>query len=175
MVKSLGATFSRVIFLLGACGMGAASLALGTQVYLEARASVTWPTTDGVIAESKLLIGSGRGGGEGTYKAVIKYDYTVAGAAYRGDRVWVDVPLKVPDQPVQSNQQIAEAQLAKYPLGSHVPVHYDPETPDRAVLEINPTGGLSWLLFGLAFILFGLVGSGLLWRAIRRIAGIAPR
>jgi hypothetical protein len=37
-----------------------------------------------------------------------------------------------------STRAEAQAALRPYPLGARVDVHYDPESPDRAVLETTP-------------------------------------
>lgn len=109
----------------------------------EAWASASWPTAQGEIVELR----SGRN--IGTH---LRYRYEVAGRTYESGRVrlvekaWAD-----------NRKQVAE----RYPEGATVSVAYDPQRPERAVLE----PGTSWPAVAkkyIAGLFLGCVGVGLL-------------
>ena len=62
------------------------------------------------------------------YTPHVRYKYAVGGRTYHGDRIQV-LPLGVTDE------WQAWATVRRYAPGTEVRVHYDPQRPDRAVLE----------------------------------------
>jgi hypothetical protein len=54
-------------------------------------------------------------------------------------------------------QQAAEC-VARYLVGSKIPVRYDPQNPANAVLELGQVGGGSSLLAGTLLMLVGIGG-----------------
>jgi hypothetical protein len=128
------------ILILAALGAGA----FGVHDLVTATESVSWPTTQGTVMISKVVItrstgGAGRVGmpgsrvgGEGSsktshvYTPEVVYEYTVGDRSYRNDRVAI---AHVGDE------EEANAIVARYPVDARVTVHYDPDDPGTSVLE----------------------------------------
>ena len=145
---------------------GVAVLAPGLRNLWYARASQGWPTTDGIVVyaeqepTSRVMEDSkGRTGQFTTHGAPLAYQYEVNGTQYFSN-------VRHFGQFIGSDQNWAEAILQRYPSGTGVPVSYCPTDPDLAALEpgINsesyflPGGGLAFLLFGIA---------GVIWSTLR--------
>ncbi len=121
---------------------------------LARRAAVTevtaeWPTTQGIIQKCQVLAGPQ---GE---ELDLLYVYEVQGEERLGRRVhwmgWQGDLRAVPE---------------RYRPGMKVKVHYEPDPPHRAVLEVEGGGRERWVNWGgQAFLL--LVGGIGLWHAIR--------
>jgi hypothetical protein len=118
--------------LLGIC-LGLALALGGAWEERKAMASRRWPTVDGTVVQSRLV--SRRG-----WRADVSYAYTVAGAQYRNDSTSLDV---------FSSER---AQVAQYPTGTRVTVHYDPADPATSILEPGGHRGLVGILGGLFVI-----------------------
>ena len=87
------------------------------------------------------------------YQADIEYRYSVDGRSYVGNRVsyrWNDKPSSR-----TSDKGYYERVLEKYPVGKNVTVHYNPNDPDEAVLETNP----SWVACLILFVGVSLIVS----------------
>jgi hypothetical protein len=111
-----------------------------------------WPVTSGTITQSYVRTKHDSLLGRSLEKgAMITYRYTVAGRTYNGG------PASF-GRMSGSNAEI----VRRYPLGSVVEVHYDPEHPDLAVLEPGAGRGPNLLIL----LGIGLVGYGL-WRGLR--------
>ena len=50
----------------------------------------------------------------------------------------------------------AREHIARYPVGATVPVRYDPDNPDQAVLEIGQVGVTRKIFAGAIFAAFGV-------------------
>ena len=102
-------------------------------------ASGNWPTTEGEIIKSEW-------DEIYTNQADIEYEYWVDEKRYVGNRVsyrWMDSPNLHSD-----DNGYYERLLEKYPYGKNVTVHYNPDNPDEAVLETNP----SWFMWFLVIV-----------------------
>lgn len=107
---------------------------LGWRHVTKARAHLEWPSVDGEITgpgtfDVMTAWGHYRGSRITTniLKGVhIPYKYTVAGREYSSERALL-AEVGSPEQAVEL--------LEKYPLGKRVRVHYNPESPQEAVLE----------------------------------------
>ena len=132
----------------------------GTSAY-EAYSSQFWPTTKGEINTSRVETRSDAYGNR-TYRSKIKYAYSVnhlenPGEYFAGERVGID-PF-----PPSDSRAIAEARLVRYPKGEIVDVYYNPNHPQKSMLEpsfslsklIVPGVGL--LVLAVAFSLRGFV------------------
>ncbi len=112
-----------------------------------------WPAAPGIIigAEVRVAPDSGK---EPFYDAVVRYAYTVQGQEYEGAQD--DLTY------VSNTQKAAQAIVARYQVGASVPVYYDPQAPQRALIDrsIRPHHLVGLLLAGLLFPL--LVAGGLL-------------
>ncbi len=116
----------------------------------KAHRAKAWPITEGKVLDSRLRE---KNDGDGiTYEVAILYEYFVNGVAHRSD-VW---RIRAGSS---SFTKAALQTVARYPVGSAVPVYFDPEDPADAMLE---PGKISWalgLLFaGMAFAAAGVAG-----------------
>ena len=90
----------------------------------EASNARTWPVANGTVRTSQWRQFTGKGC---HYGLNLQYTYVVDGASYRGDnyRFGGECGAEV--------VRIAAA----HPVGSQVPVHYNPEVPARSVVEVG--------------------------------------
>ena len=111
-------------------------LYFGIQQALEMDDSREWPTTEGVITRSLIVQHHPRGSEKHgyaqrrEYEVRVEYSYDVEGTRYGGDR------LRIRPNRYQGERS-AKRELAKYPAGQKVKVYYDPEKPERSVLELR--------------------------------------
>src|SRR5260221_4104665 len=105
---------------------------LGYRNYVHQAAK--WPTVRGKVetstTESYVTREDNRE--ETHYAPVVEYVYQVQGHDYRSRQIGLGVA-------VEGSQFIADKIAAKYPQGSDVTVHYNPDNPSNAALE-NPGG-----------------------------------
>jgi hypothetical protein len=106
----------------------------------------TWPSTNGVVVASRVA-------GERAYHPEIVYQYAVNGTTYK-DSTSFDTP-SFGGRSVK--REVAETIVAKFPPGTTVAVHYDPNHPTRSLLRISP----DWSLYGKIGLGGTLVGLGL--------------
>jgi hypothetical protein len=107
-----------------------------------------WPSIDGVITESEV----GRSGGANPkWEARVRYLYRVGGATVENDRVTLGGSFR-------GSRTRAEQRVAKYPVGADVTVHYNPEDPRRAFLELAHDAWWLEIIVGV----FGLIGGAVL-------------
>ena len=129
-------------------------LVLGAAAYktLQVRAAREWPQAAGkvVVSDAEVretrVIDSDREDGfrnEQRNYANITYEYSVAGAKLRNNRVSIGED--------RGNFQVAET-IAKYPVGAIVTVYYNPLHPKEAVLERDLPKGL-WGCLGIGTVI----------------------
>ena len=83
-------------------------------------------STNGTIGFTKVTFSRGRN--REYFTPVIWYRYSVAGRVYTGDRIWIT--------PSSTNsEKDAHEFIAKMVASTPLPVWYDPDHPDRAVLS----------------------------------------
>jgi hypothetical protein len=118
----------------------------------DTRASAHWPTAPGVVEHSALTERPSRGRTRNTlYGVAIRYRYMVGGKALVGQRVFFG-----DDGYESSGGAWQRALVQRYPVGTAVAVRYDPDAPERCVLEPgNPRGYLVQLGSGIAATLAG--------------------
>jgi hypothetical protein len=117
-------------------------LAGGTSAY-EAYSSQFWPATTGEIITSRVDTHMNTSGNR-TYRSKIEYAYAVnqlenAGEYFTSERVGIE-PF-----PRSDSRAIAEARLVRYPKGEIVDVYYNPNRPQKSMLE--PSFSLSKLIY----------------------------
>jgi hypothetical protein len=116
------------IFLIGGLlflSIGLAMLYRQIQALRWGRLSTHWPTTSGKVQSA----GVQRYRGEGiSYGVNVGYTYTVAGVQYHSRRLEFGI------QPETWWHAAAREAVSKYPIGSTVTVHYNPDNPKVAVL-----------------------------------------
>lgn len=124
---------------------------IGKPILDNAKESLDWPTTQGVVQEAKVERASGGRGGI-RYSPFIEYVYSVGKKQYTADKVYFG------DEEPSKDKEGVEEIVRRYPKGSRVTVSYNPDLPDEAVLE----PGARWrsyffFLFGLPFLAAGLI------------------
>ena len=110
--------------------------------------SENWPTVSGTVTHSDVRA-SGTGSDQ-TFKAVVKYKYSVDGKGYTSDRISFRIAgIKF------KTRALANAFLNEYDRGESVTVHYDTEDPKTACLKPGRKG--AWIgLVGFALIALGV-------------------
>lgn len=118
----------------------------------ESARAAAWPVTQGQVVASEVdsFITSSENGNRTVtmYQPLVEYRYEVKGQSYRG------IKLSLGALAASSNRTAAEQQLALYPVGKLVNVHYDPENPSNATLDTRFAKGGCLLIFAAG--LFGL-------------------
>ena len=145
-------------------GIGGYLLAfvLGASVLNEGKISEAWPSTTGVIIESKLssrrVTGSTKNAGSHTrYFPIVKYTYELEGTEFTGDRIRIGG--------LEGDEAEIRRVLAEYPVGSEVRVFYSPDAPQQSVLQTGIFGGayvalvfgFIMLVIGALMLLFGII------------------
>lgn len=127
----------------------------GVYKYNIGKQSSDWPSETGKITYSHM--NSKQVDGKTEYQASVKYSYTVDGTEYKGDQVTSsDVYFK--------SMLSANEVVDRYPTGSEVSVHYNPDKPNTAVLETGIKknvylligGGLVCFLLAIAILVSSL-------------------
>jgi hypothetical protein len=117
------------IFLVGGLlflGIGLSMLYRQIQALRWGGRSMRWPTTLGTIQSAGIQRYTG--GEDAFYRVKVGYTYTVAGIPYHAQRLAFGI------QPYIWWHAAAREAVAKYPSGSIVTVHYNPDNPKVAVL-----------------------------------------
>ena len=126
-------------------------LVLLAMFFAEARrmhAARNWPSTSGVVVRSEVEeVTSSSDSSTGSLMPFVMYRYSVAGQHYHARQIKLGMTSG-------GSLRAAEKQIAPFPVGKTVTVHYDPEQPADAAL-IYGSGHL-WVLGGLAALLFAV-------------------
>ena len=114
---------------------GAVFAFFGINLLLEGKASERWPAVSGTVlsstVESKFSQdqrSNSRTSQSTTYHPKVTYEYRVDGQKHSSDQLGLSAWGS-------SNTDHALSVVAKYPVGSSVTVHYNPEHPAKSVLE----------------------------------------
>jgi hypothetical protein len=147
-----------LLFLVVFGGVGIGLGIWGWNVLTDARASESWPTTEGQVISSEVDHSSDAEGGD-SYQPQISYRYEVDDQTYEADRIRFG-------QNSYSSSRQAEAEANRYPVGRQVEVFYEPGRPENAVLEPGASMG-SYLGLGLGgtFLTIGLITPALVMLA----------
>ncbi|OFV83790.1 MAG: hypothetical protein A3D93_01545 [Acidobacteria bacterium RIFCSPHIGHO2_12_FULL_67_30] len=125
-------------------------------------ASKAWSTTEGVVVESSVR--STRLPGEDWTKttdddirqepwhARVTYTYSVEGRSYQSSRVYLDHVT------AYASQSKAQELVRKYPEGRRITVHYNPQNPDDAALELDRPWLDKGVLAAVVFLGLGIIG-----------------
>lgn len=120
--------------------------------------SARWPEAVGTVVQTRIRTSvSMRDRHTSTardreYYPEVVYHYTVGGKEFRSSRFALGET-----HPKYREREDAATAAEAFPLGSTVPVYYDPSDPESAVLQQGSTVG-SWVPLGLSF-LFGALGA----------------
>lgn len=138
--------FILIIFLL----IGGGLAFWGWNILQEARASASWPTVDGTVLTSSVEHRTD-GEGDDIYSPLVVYRYTVNGRTFTNDTI------KQLREAYDSRRE-AEGITSAYPVGIKVNVHYDPDQPERSVLEAGVSAGSYLVLsIGVIFVVLTLL------------------
>lgn len=105
---------------------------------LEASRAKNWPVTQGVVLVSEAQMDP-----RGRYLPSVRYRYSVAGRVYVGQRIAIGPQAS-------GGKERAEILAAFYPAGKDIPVFFNPERPDEAVLAVERMAEGVWLMFTFA-------------------------
>ncbi|MBL8077959.1 MAG: DUF3592 domain-containing protein [Anaerolineales bacterium] len=128
--------------------IGLAIMASGWMTFHKSNQAAVWPSTTGTIITSEVLRSTG---GKLSFSAHIVYQYAAQGGNHVSTRVSIPELMGI----VDTGQKEAMAKVEKYPIHSTVTVYYDPQDPQRAVLEKR--GDVSLFYLGAVFLVFALV------------------
>lgn len=136
-----------VMLFAGLFGAAALLFFVGHRRYL-ARANA-WPITPGEVVSSRIEQRRSMQNGKTrtTYRPVVEFAYTVEGDRLHSRQVKLGLE-------VSGSESLAQGIVDRYPAGSPVEVHYDPQDPSNAALE-NPTA-TNWILLGVALACFAI-------------------
>lgn len=112
---------------------GATLLAVDLEQFQDVRARHHWPTVTGRITASTVV-------GERAFRPNLVYQYAVDSIVYT-DSSFLDMPSFGGRR---SRYDAAEKKAAEYPVGSEVPVHYNPAHPAESRLKITAP----WSVYG---------------------------
>ncbi|MDP2653307.1 MAG: DUF3592 domain-containing protein [Candidatus Omnitrophota bacterium] len=146
--------------------VGLAVMNMGFKQIQKSKLSMTWPTVEGVVSSSDM--GRHRDSDRGTtYSADVTYRYVLEGTTYVSSKVRYG-SLNT------SNPADAQRVLNRYPVGTKVSVHFNPDDPYESVLEPGMHGGV-WF-FPVFGSVFALVGAGMMFAVSRAdFTGLAAR
>jgi hypothetical protein len=144
----------RAPFVAAAGGFGLAVLLFGLAFMAYVRKAAKWPVTRGRIVAADVQAFQDRRHSWSDYayrrhyKPSVVYEYEVNGRKYRGDRLTIGVVVSA------TLPGFARRTAARYPVGTEVDVHYDPNKPGESVL--HPRSAMHWLIFVAAGIMLTL-------------------
>jgi hypothetical protein len=120
---------------------------------MEARNASHWPQTTAKILKSGMEVRHHQHAGEATTVTsvpAVEYEFTANGRAWRGNRISIGE---------DSGGANSEATLARFKVGTTVPVFYDPKDPSHCVLVRDiPKGAAKGCAAIVAF--FAVIGCG---------------
>jgi len=139
--------------------LGAGFSVWSWELIADARSSLGWPMTTGTVVQSEVASHDSHSDGKTTrmYTAEVHYSYSVNGVRHTSDRV---TPGDSSTSRASSKQEI----VGRYPAGARVPVYYDPDRPQSALLEPGPVF-ITYIpfIFGLLAIVAGV--ASFFWRS----------
>ncbi|OQY06105.1 MAG: hypothetical protein B6I22_06265 [Desulfobacteraceae bacterium 4572_123] len=116
--------------------------------YKNAKASESWPSTNGFIISSMVKTDLGKSDDdEPKYKASITYKYTIDGIEYTGERISFSAGTFL-------KKGKADSLVFRYPKGKKVKVYYDPEKLHDAVLERGRSSSMNFPIVIGIFVIF---------------------
>jgi hypothetical protein len=132
--------------------IGSGLLAYGLYQRARLRASQSWPTVPGTIANAVLAkeTSTDENGTSTSYHADVRYQYAVNGVAYTGKRIGF-----IRHSYIRHSR--AQAELDRYPVNSTVQVFFDPEKPSDAILVREAPSSFLYIGGGAVILALGLV------------------
>ncbi|HEX9933258.1 MAG TPA: DUF3592 domain-containing protein [Allosphingosinicella sp.] len=130
--------------------------ALGGLIFLHVRrvgptrAAASWPVAPGIMLATTVR--EPAPGGPPKYQPLVHYRYNVGGRDFEG------VQLRLVETATFDRNK-AYADIAPYAPGTAVHVRYNPQSPDRSVLELTPVSSPFLLIAG-GLVLLIMLGIG---------------
>jgi len=121
----LESTFAYAIIII----LAIVSFISGCYLYIKSKDSMNWSKTNGFILDTKLYKSVDGGASPISYKAQIKYSYTVEEKEYISKRIYFGGFL------LDSSPSRSKKLLKKYPKGTTVDIYYNPLKPQQSVLQ----------------------------------------
>ena len=151
----------RVILIFGwfCVAIGAPLLMWGAWYLIQAFASSSWPTVEGVVERVQIRRDTSGSGSTRTvsYRYTVEYAYEVGGTAYTSDKLEMGSGNTAGREPTHG--EASAAARKRFPRGKAVTVYYDPDDPGMAVLapgaRLSNWGAYMPALLGLFFALVG--------------------
>ncbi len=137
---------------------GLLMLALGLRSRKKAEASKTWPATSGRIVRAevrRVQFTDDDGSTCWRYCPFVEYEYRV------GDQGYISHQISFAEK-VFTNEAGAQKRIAQFPVGSEVMVYYNPEKPEKAVLERRAYNTSWFIAIGAVLLAMGLCSGCLL-------------
>ena len=149
--NNLGGCFQTMFLFLVFLAVGAGLSWWGWTILQNARASADWPSVEGQITRSLVAYSTDAEGGD-SYSPEVTFVYVAV-----DDRSHEGRTIKFGENSYGSERKAQEI-INRYPLGQTVTVFYDPENPDKAVLEPGVSNG-SYIVLGIGvlFVLLALM------------------
>ncbi|WP_415913923.1 DUF3592 domain-containing protein [Paraburkholderia sp. J76] len=124
-----------------------------------------WSTTEGVVTSWAIRSSVSKYSGR-TWSPYWSYSYTVNGQQF--DSMSIAMPSAY-NAHWYTSSAAAEADARARPIGSVVRVYYDPERPQRSVLDRRTASFGDWVMWGICVFIPGMVAwiSLVLFRAMR--------
>lgn len=140
------------LFALGLGAIGVALIVLYLRNKQKAQASTTWPSTEGRITGHKIRVDEvgDDDSSRVSYVPEVHYEYPVEGSLHQGKRI------SFGSEPSFPSRKKAEDFLESYPVGSTIPVYYNPEKPQEAVLSQTMRKMAASLIVGIVLIVLGV-------------------
>ncbi len=116
------------------------------------REATQWPTAPGLVVESKIFEEPARnamGNVNNTYILMAKYQFSVDGKPYEGERVAFGSPA--------FNYLTASTIKDQFAEGKQVPVYYNPTDPQDCVLAPKTTAGMPSRIPGVFLLVIGVL------------------
>jgi hypothetical protein len=147
-----GGVIATVFFI----SVGAMLIRKGNRYLRIAAAAAQWPIVTGEVVSTDVVerIDRTQDGPNTYFVPQVRYVYHADGV--RRDGSVIRVGMENSGYP---RERQARECLARYSVGSKVPVRYDPQNPANAVLELGQVGGGRNLLAGTLLLLVGIAGA----------------
>ena len=117
-----------------------------------AKAAQSWPTIPGTVINSLVKThtdyDSDTGSTSTSYEPVVEYHYSIMGEELTGTRIAYGAN--------RVNYKKSEEIVSKYPVGSQVLVHYNPDKVADCTLETRAAGGKIFTGLGIVFLVLGI-------------------
>ncbi|MEI7687928.1 MAG: DUF3592 domain-containing protein [Planctomycetota bacterium] len=134
--------------------IGAASIYYARQNQLKRRAAQAWPTAPGQILTCRVYEEKNRdkdGSTSTQYRRSIEYEYAVGEKTYRSKRI------DFGNESIYHLKGSCERALQPYRAGATVPVYYNPDNAEDAVLDVKKGSALTLYCVGVLFLGVGLL------------------